>query len=101
MRTVVRGGRVVTASAVVDVDVLIDDGVIAAIGSLPELEADAVIDARGRLVLPGGVDVHTHFSTPYDGGMTDDFHAGTIASLVGGTTTIINFALPMREDLEE
>jgi dihydropyrimidinase len=94
MRTLVRGGRIVTASQDYVADILIEDGVISTIGHLDQMNADRVIDAGGRLVLPGGVDPHTHLDAPLKGTITaDDFESGTIAAAVGGTTTIIDFPL--------
>jgi dihydropyrimidinase len=96
MNTLVRGGRIVTSSATFDGDVLIDGEIIEAVGSLPEARADRVIDATGMLVLPGGVDPHTHLDAPLKGTITaDDFYSGTVAAAVGGTTTIIDF--PVQE----
>ncbi|HLA92422.1 MAG TPA: dihydropyrimidinase [Actinomycetota bacterium] len=91
MSVVVRGGRIVTASADFVGDVLIDGETIAAIGSFPDIDAQ-VINASGKLVLPGGVDPHTHLDAPLKGTMTaDDFESGTIAAAIGGTTSIIDF----------
>jgi dihydropyrimidinase len=89
--TVVRGGRIVTASQDYVGDVLVDGERIAAIGSFPDVDAQ-VIDATGKLVLPGGVDPHTHLDAPLKGTITaDDFESGTIAAATGGTTSIIDF----------
>ncbi len=92
MTTVIRGGRVVTASRDEPADVLIDGETIAAVGSLPDVDADLVIDATGMLVFPGGVDPHTHLDAPLKGTNTaDDFYTGTVAAAIGGTTSIIDF----------
>ena len=94
MRTLVAGGRVVTATEDRVADILVEDGRIAAIGALGDLEADEVIDASDRIVLPGGVDPHTHLDTPVAGTViSDDFRSGTVAGVVGGTTTIVDFAI--------
>jgi dihydropyrimidinase len=91
MTIVVRGGRIVTASQDYVADVYIEDEKISAIGSFPDADAQ-VVDASGRLVLPGGVDPHTHLDAPLKGTMTaDDFESGTIGAAIGGTTTIIDF----------
>src|SRR5512142_2418654 len=97
MRTIIRNGTVVTAADTFDADVLIDGEQIAAIGRFPEAEADLSIDAGGKLLLPGGVDVHTHLDMPL-GGLTssDDFESGTVAAACGGTTTIVDFATPSK-----
>lgn len=90
---VVRGGTVVTETGVVAADVLIDSGRIGAISGDGELVADDVVDASGLLVLPGGVDVHTHMDSPSGLGHTTDTHlTGTRAAAVGGTTTVVDFA---------
>ena len=91
MIKVVSGGRVVTSSQDYVSDILIDDGLIVAIGAFPDIDAE-VIDASGMMVFPGGVDPHTHLDAPLKGTTTaDDFYSGTVAAAVGGTTTIIDF----------
>src|SRR5215470_9757418 len=95
--TIVRGGRVVTASDTVICDVGIRDGKIAALGD--DLgAADVVIDARGRLVLPGGIDSHVHISQPSGPGivMADDFASGTRAAAFGGNTLVMPFCLQQK-----
>lgn len=92
--TVVRGGTVVTTDGSGIADVAVRDGLIVAVGDDLPLRAHAEIDATGMLVLPGGVDVHTHFDTVLGGGRTaDDFESGTRAAAAGGVTTILNFAI--------
>jgi dihydropyrimidinase len=99
VRTLVAGGRIVTASQDYTADILIEDGTISTIGHLAGTPADRVIDASGRLVLPGAVDPHTHLDAPLKGTITaDDFESGTIAAAVGGTTTIIDFPLQQPGD---
>ena len=94
MRVLVEGGRIVTAHQDYVGDILIEDGRIRAIGSFEEVEADETIDASGHLVFPGGIDPHTHLDTPVAGTViSDDFDSGTRAASVGGTTTIIDFAI--------
>jgi dihydropyrimidinase len=91
--TLVRNGTIVTAGDAYAADVYIDQGVITAIGRGLATPADTVVDATGRLVLPGGVDVHTHLDMPAgDTRSSDDFETGTIAAAHGGTTTIVDFA---------
>ena len=93
--TVVVNGRIVTATDTYWGDVAIQDGMIAAIGhgGLRE-NAARVIDASGKYVLPGGIDVHTHLDMPFGGTTTsDDFESGTRAAAFGGTTTLIDFAI--------
>jgi dihydropyrimidinase len=94
MKTVVRNGRIVTAVDDYHADLLIEDGRIAMIARSIDFDADRVIDAKGRLVLPGGIDPHTHMELPFGGtSASDDFETGTVAAAHGGTTTIIDFAV--------
>lgn len=91
--TVIRGGTVVTADLTYKADVLVEDGRIAAIGE--GLAGDRVLDASGCYVMPGGVDPHTHLEMPFMGTYSaDDFESGTRAALAGGTTMVVDFALP-------
>ncbi|MFO7548546.1 MAG: dihydropyrimidinase [Acidimicrobiia bacterium] len=95
MRTLISGGTVVTAAAAHPADVLVADGTIAAV-ALPgshDWHPDRVIDATGRYVIPGGVDMHTHMELPVSGTVSsDDFETGTRAAAWGGTTTIVDYA---------
>jgi dihydropyrimidinase len=93
--TVIRNGTIVTASDTYAADVGITNGVIAAIGAgLPIENAGKVIEAPGRLVMPGGIDVHTHLDMPFGGTTSaDDFETGTVAAAFGGTTMLIDFAI--------
>ena len=92
MRTIISGGRVVTGSQSLETDVLIEGETIEALGSFADAPADRRLDAAGKLVLPGGVDPHTHLETPLKGTVTaDDFYSGTVAAALGGTTSIIDF----------
>src|SRR3954469_2397311 len=94
MTTLIKNGRIVTAVDDYHADLLIDGGTIVTIGKSIEAEADLVIDARGRLVIPGGIDPHTHMELPFGGtSASDTFETGTIAAAHGGTTTIIDFAV--------
>jgi dihydropyrimidinase len=89
----VKGGRVVTAELDFVGDVLVEDGVVRALGASLEADAERVIDAAGRYVLPGCVDVHTHMDVAFQGvSACDDFTSGTVAAAFGGTTTIVDFA---------
>ncbi len=92
MRTLISGGTVVTAADTVVADVLVDGERVRAVGTGLG-PADRVIDATGRLVVPGGVDVHTHMElqTPL-AVSSDDFATGTAAAAWGGTTTIVDYA---------
>jgi dihydropyrimidinase len=92
MRTIISGGRVVTGSQSLETDLLIEGETIEAVGSFADAPADRRLDAAGKLVLPGGVDPHTHLETPLKGTVTaDDFYSGTVAAALGGTTSIIDF----------
>ncbi|WP_332117455.1 dihydropyrimidinase [Azorhizobium caulinodans] len=92
--TIISGGTVVTASDRILCDVAIKDGKIVALGS-GLTGADEVIDATGKLVLPGGVDAHVHIAQPSGDGiiMADDFESGTRSAALGGTTTVMPFCL--------
>jgi dihydropyrimidinase len=94
MKTLVQNGRVVTAVDDYKADILIDGETVSVIGAKLDMEADRVIDASGKLVIPGGIDPHTHMELPFGGTeSSDDFRTGTIAAAHGGTTTIIDFAV--------
>ncbi len=94
MKTLIKNGNVVTAVDNYYADVLIEDDKIAVIGNTLDIQADRVIDASGNLVIPGGIDPHTHMELPFGGTFaSDDFGSGTIAAGHGGTTTIIDFAV--------
>ncbi len=99
MRTLITNGTIVTADGSTAADVLIDGETIAAIGAgLAGLTAaDETIDATGRYVIPGGIDVHTHMELPFGGtAAKDTFETGTRAAAFGGTTTIVDFAVQSR-----
>jgi dihydropyrimidinase len=93
--TVIRNGTIVTATDIYAADVGINSDKISAIAAqLPIENASRVIDAAGHLVMPGGIDVHTHLDMPFGGTTSaDDFETGTIAAAFGGTTTLIDFAI--------
>ena len=93
--TIIKNGSVVTATDTYKADVAISNGKIAAIGiDLPAQNASKVLDADGKLVMPGGIDVHTHLDMPFGGTTSaDDFETGTRAAAFGGTTTLIDFAI--------
>ncbi|MBS1038565.1 dihydropyrimidinase [Gluconobacter cerinus] len=93
----IKGGTVVTSERRFSADVLCDDaGKIAAVQA--DMEAPTgctIVDADGLLVMPGGIDPHTHMEMPFMGTMaSDDFYTGTAAGLAGGTTSIIDFVIP-------
>ncbi|MDH3540710.1 MAG: dihydropyrimidinase [Acidimicrobiia bacterium] len=101
MTTVIKGGTVITATETMQANVLIDGGKVVAIaqGSAQTWAegADRVIDAAGKYVVPGAVDVHTHFELPFGGTyVSDNFETGTRAAAYGGTTTVIDFAVQVK-----
>ena len=94
MGILIQNGTVVNAGGQQKADVLIVDETIAQVG--PDLSSDShrILDASDLLVMPGGIDVHTHLDMPFGGTVSaDDYRTGTIAAGVGGTTTVIDFAL--------
>src|SRR3989442_11947267 len=100
MKTLIKGGHVVTAVDSYVADILIDGSTVALIGKNLDGIAgtpDHTIDATGKLVIPGGIDPHTHMDLPFGGtSSSDDFETGTRAAAVGGTTTIVDFAVQYR-----
>jgi len=100
MRTLIINGTIVTAEGSSQADVLVDGETIAAIGAdLPAagMAADETIDASGRYVIPGAIDVHTHMELPFGGTFAKDtFETGTRAAAFGGTTAIVDFAVQSR-----
>src|SRR5947209_450608 len=93
--TLIRNGTLVTAERTFAADILVDGEKIRDIApGLPAGTADRVIDASGMLLLPGGIDVHTHLDMPFGGTTSsDDFETGTRAAAFGGTTTLVDFAI--------
>jgi len=99
MGLLIKNGEIVTAAERFIGDIYCDNGKIAAIGSGIERHGskDEVIDASGALVFPGGVDPHVHMELPFMGTeSSDDFESGSVAAVAGGTTTIIDVAIPNR-----
>ena len=96
MTVLIKGGTVVNADRTFNADVLCSDGKIVSVGENMETPAGAtVVDAGGQFVMPGGIDPHTHMQLPFMGTVTtEDFYTGTAAGLAGGTTMIIDFAIP-------
>jgi dihydropyrimidinase len=94
MSVLIKGGRVVTAEEEKVADVLVEDETISQIGDSLEVQADRVIDASGKYVLPGGVDPHTHLDMPFGGTVTiDDVESGQTSAAFGGTTTHVDFII--------
>ena len=100
MRTLIANGTIVTADGSSAADLLIDGETIAVIGADlagSGLTADETIDATGKYVIPGAIDVHTHMELPFGGTFAKDtFESGTRAAAFGGTTSIVDFAVQSR-----
>ncbi|MGB5335088.1 MAG: dihydropyrimidinase [Woeseiaceae bacterium] len=96
MTVLIKGGTVVNADRSLRADVLCENGVISAVAAnLDAPKGATIIDAGGQYVMPGGIDPHTHMQLPFMGTVTsEDFYTGTAAGLAGGTTMIIDFAIP-------
>ena len=93
MSTVIKGGTIVTADLTYTADIKVEGGKIVEIGQ--NLSGNEVLDASGCYVMPGGIDPHTHLEMPFMGTYSsDDFESGTRAALAGGTTMVVDFALP-------
>jgi dihydropyrimidinase len=94
----IQNGTIVNADATVKADLLIDGAVIKEVrAGIPPSAAETIVDATGLLVLPGGIDAHTHLDMPFGGTYSaDDFETGTRAAAIGGTTTIVDFAIQAR-----
>ncbi len=90
MTTLIKNGTIVTAESEFAADLFMDGETIQAIGRDLKIEADEVIDATGKYLLPGGVDQHVHFSFTYKGSKVRGFETSNAAA-VGGTTTLIEF----------
>ena len=94
MSVLIKGGRVVTAADDYVADVFIDGERVTLIGESLDVEADRVIDATGKYLLPGGVDPHTHLDMPFGGTVTiDDVESGQTAAAFGGTTCHVDFCI--------
>ena len=94
MGTLIKNGTVVNAAGSQRADVLIEGEKIAQVGPNISNDSHQIVDATNLLVMPGGIDVHTHLDMPFGGTVSaDDYTTGTQAAAVGGTTTVIDFAL--------
>src|SRR5215470_13213681 len=93
--TLIVNGTVATATDTFIADVGIAGGKVIAIGAeLPRGNTKTILEAKGKYVLPGGIDVHTHLDMPFGGTTSaDDFESGTRAAAFGGTTSLIDFAI--------
>ncbi|MEK7278883.1 MAG: amidohydrolase family protein, partial [Chloroflexota bacterium] len=94
MKTLIKSGTLVTAAETYQADLLMDDDKIALVGMNLPADGAKVVDAKGKYVLPGGIDVHTHLELPFGGTVSsDDFYTGHKAAAFGGTTCHIDFVI--------
>ena len=94
MSVLIKGGRVVTAADDYVADVFVEDESVTLIGESLDVQADRVIDATGKVVLPGCIDPHTHLDMPFGGTTScDDFTSGTVSAAFGGTTCHVDFCI--------
>lgn len=94
MSVLIKNGRVITADADYIADIFIEGETISTIGKNLDVKADTVLDAAGKLVMPGGIDPHVHLDMPFMGTFSSDsYETGTRAALYGGTTMVIDFIL--------
>ncbi len=106
MSTLIKNGRIITAEQDYTADIYIENETVTTIGDNLKIDADNVLDASGKYVIPGGIDAHTHLDMPFGGTTScDDFENGTRAAAFGGTTSIVDFAIQtkgtkMREALD-
>ena len=92
MDLLIKNGTIVTAKGSYMADVAVKDGKIAEIGKNIDVSADKVVDANGKLVLPGAIDVHTHLAMPFGGTVSaDSYLSGTRAAACGGVTTVFDY----------
>ncbi len=97
MGILIQHGTVINADSTVKTDVLVEGETIAQVAADIDPAGHTLVDATGLLVMPGGIDVHTHLDMPFGGTTSaDDYLTGTRAAAVGGTTTVIDFALQSR-----
>ncbi|MBV9282877.1 MAG: dihydropyrimidinase, partial [Chloroflexi bacterium] len=97
MKTLIQNGTIVTVGETFQADVLIDGETIAAVGRNLAAGDATVLDAAGKHLLPGGIDVHTHLDLPFGGTVSsDDYYTGHVAAAFGGTTTTLDFAMQPR-----
>ena len=94
MSLLIKNGRIITSEQDYIGDIFIEKEKITTIGVSLDMKADKTIDAKGKYIIPGGIDVHTHLDMPFGGTTSvDNFETGTRAAAFGGTTSIIDFAI--------
>ncbi len=94
----IKNGKICLAGGIIEKDLYIKNGKVETIGN-GHKTADKVIDASGKLIIPGLIDSHTHMEFPFMSEITaDDFYHGTKAALGGGVTTILDFITPLKEE---
>src|SRR6266536_1398363 len=107
MPLLIKNGRIITASEYYVADIFIEGENNSCIGKNLSMKAEQVIDAKGKLIFPGGIDPHVHLDMPFMGTYSsDNYETGTRAALFGGTTMVIDFILqkqgsPLRSALAE
>ncbi len=98
MDLLIKNGTIVTAQETFTADLAVKDGKIALIGLNLDVKADAVVDASGKLVLPGALDVHTHLAMPFGGTVSaDGYLSGTRAAACGGVTTVFDYPMQRKD----
>ena len=94
MSILIKDGRIITADSDYTADIFIEGETISTIGKNLDVKAEIIIDASGKLVMPGGIDPHVHLDMPFMGTYSsDNYETGTRAALYGGTTMVIDFIL--------
>ena len=97
MSLLIKNGLVVTSTGSYTADVYVEDGKIKTIGTNLDKAAQTIIDAKGKYVLPGAIDPHTHLAMPFMGTFAqDDYETGTIAAACGGVTCVVDFDLQQK-----
>jgi dihydropyrimidinase len=99
MSILIKNGRLITATDDYSADIFIEGETVSLIGNNLNVKADEVIDAKGKLVMPGGIDPHVHLEMPFKKTFSaDNYETGTLAALHGGTTTVIDFIIQKQGD---
>jgi len=102
MPTIIKSGTLITASETYEADILIDGEKIVSVGENIDTSSSQIIDAAGKLVMPGGIDPHTHLDLPmFDTVSSDDHYTGHKAAAFGGTTTVMDFVPQDYDTLHE